>query len=128
MRCCSPRSLPPGVNPAASCGAALLCWEAIFAPLPAAFASSLADAPLDLKAAPGVFAARRCRVLAALLARIEAGAAARGHMEPHMEPHMAPHMGPQQPRLPPPLRPRPRPPRASARAPESRAPSPETSR
>ena len=48
-------------------------WQAIFAPLPAAFASPLADAPLDLCAPPGAFAARRRALLAPLLERIAAG-------------------------------------------------------
>lgn len=50
-----------------------LIWQVIFAPLPAAFASPLADAPLDLCAPPGTFAARRRALLAPLLARIAAG-------------------------------------------------------
>ena len=54
-------------------GLSFLLWQAIFAPLPAAFASPLADAPLDLCASPGTFAARRRSLLTPLLARVAAG-------------------------------------------------------
>ena len=52
---------------------ALLMWDAIFAPLPAAFGSTSQDAPDDLlSGGRGAFAARRAALVDSLLAAIEA--------------------------------------------------------